>query len=330
MHSKPINVFFDANIMFRAGAPPGNDVFRRIVDLVRYGFITVVTTDLTMDEVIRHHANFAFGKLKPLADRRTRVLASKYLELELPTIDEKALFDHLKQSMAIGVRQMYASLDADVLYIDDVKPSAIFKDYDRNEGLFVAQNKRDQFPDAFAFECLKQVVSDERPLIIVSDDGDFLAPTEVEANIERCGSVADLFARLGLLVDGPDPDLEPFLYTHLMANPAFSRLVEFDNVMVDGEYWVTAEFITMDFQDITAFKQINEQASLLLSIRVSVPLNLKWRHLDERRPHFGRGNCDISLYASVTIDRDGNPTEVTDIRPYRWQLPWHNVVKRFG
>lgn len=53
---KPAKVFLDANVVIRAGKPPGGPLIARVIDLVRAGFITILTTDLTKTEVAKRHA----------------------------------------------------------------------------------------------------------------------------------------------------------------------------------------------------------------------------------------------------------------------------------
>ena len=112
-------------------------------------FIDVVVTDLTKSEIVRHHSKVAFDRLRPLVDRRFRHLAARHLNVELPDMNETDVRDKVKRDIADGVEIMFSSLKAVVLYVNDVRPSVIFADFDQNEGFFVADNKKSQFPDAF-------------------------------------------------------------------------------------------------------------------------------------------------------------------------------------
>jgi hypothetical protein len=46
-------IFLDANIVIRAGRPPGSPLIPRVADLVDAGYVKVVTTDLTMIEIAK-------------------------------------------------------------------------------------------------------------------------------------------------------------------------------------------------------------------------------------------------------------------------------------
>ncbi|WP_201151409.1 PIN domain-containing protein [Rhodovulum sulfidophilum] len=59
------------------------------------------------------------------------------------------------------------------------------------------REKKDQFPDAFIFECIKQVASAKSPVIIVSDDGDFDKLAGDEEHVSVIKSLPELFQHLG-------------------------------------------------------------------------------------------------------------------------------------
>jgi hypothetical protein len=49
-------IFLDANVVIAAGKPPGGPEISRVVDLVEAKLINVLTTDLTVTEVAKRHA----------------------------------------------------------------------------------------------------------------------------------------------------------------------------------------------------------------------------------------------------------------------------------
>ena len=193
-----IKVFFDASSFITVGAPPGNVAFQRLVDLVHHGFVSVVTTDLTIKEVINHHTRETFNALRPLANPRFQRLAARHFGIEFPNLTNAMTRDQIRRDVTDGVQEMFQSLGARILDINVVSPSVIFEAYTQNEGLFISQNKKNQFPDAFIFECLKTVASADSPLFIVADDTDFDVPATREDNIDFVKSVSGLFEKLGL------------------------------------------------------------------------------------------------------------------------------------
>ena len=241
--------------------------------LVHHGFISVVTTDLTIKEVINHHTQETFNALRPLADPRFRRLAATHFSVEFPCLSNAMTRDQIRLHVTDGVRRMFQSLGARILDINVVSPSVIFEAYAQNEGLFIAQNKKSQFPDAFIFECLKTVVSADNPLLMVADDTDFDLPAEREDNIDLVKSISGLFEKLGLKQDEPEDDIDPFFYAELMENAEFLAYVEFQDDYMDG-YGVTATCHTIEFDNINAFQQVDEGAPLLLSVDATVQLDV--------------------------------------------------------
>ena len=322
--AKPINVFFDSNILIQLGLPPGNETFQRIVDLVEYGLITVVTTDLNKTEIVRHHTDYAFGKLKPLFDRRSRLFAARYFGMQIPEISQAEARNQIENQISGGVESMFAALKANVLDIDKIKPSVIFGDYDRNEGLFGTQNKKRQFPDAFIFACLKSEASSDDQLLIVTDDPDFIEPAKRADYIFVVGSIRGLFEELQLLVDEPDPDLEPFLFGQLLESPDFLSFVEGDFYGLDDNR-IEISCITIEFDSIIAFQQVNENAPLLVSATVEAPLDLKIDRVGDDPIESGTGKARVSFYVSVTIDENGDPIDITDLRVFDCSLDLREV-----
>ncbi|SRR5229473_3263007 len=63
---RPRKIFLDANVVIRAGKPPGGPLMR-VADLVNAGYMKVVTTDLTKVEIAKKHAASDFEAIGNLA-----------------------------------------------------------------------------------------------------------------------------------------------------------------------------------------------------------------------------------------------------------------------
>jgi hypothetical protein len=64
------------------GKPPGDFMFDRLVDLVKAGFITVVTTDLTKDEIVKKHVEDDYRAVKEFGRKHFRtIVEGNYLRL---------------------------------------------------------------------------------------------------------------------------------------------------------------------------------------------------------------------------------------------------------
>ena len=325
MINQPIQVFLDATTLIKVGPPPGNETFSRLVDLVQYGLITVVTTDLTIAEVVRHHSDVACDTLRPLFNPRLLRSASRYLRIQIPDISDRDVRERVQSQISEGVASMFSRLNTTVLKIDEVMPSKIFDDYDQNMGFFVNRNKKNQFPDAFAFERLKSVATPENPVLVVSDDPDFKSPVEAYAAFRLLDSIEALFGELGLLADDQHPSLEPFLRSALTSNTDFLAYVELNDEH-HHDYRVSTVCHGINIENMLAFRQLNEyELNILVNARVSVDLEVDLEYHDGTPPELELGRADVAFYASITTDSRRAPTDIAELRVYDCSLEWVGV-----
>lgn len=210
---KPQKIFLDANIVIRAGKPPGKPVMESLCDLVTSGFIRVLTTDLTKIEVAKHHANKDLDEIASLGRSRFRKLVQETVGVKLPDISAEQLRTQIFGSYIASTEKMFSELRATTLSIDDVKPSAVFDEYTHRRGVFGPDAKKDQFPDAFIFERLRSEGQAHDDLIVVSDDKDFAAAVKTAPHLRLVRSVPELFETLGLK-SAVAPDVAAFLASH--------------------------------------------------------------------------------------------------------------------
>ncbi|HPX62185.1 MAG TPA: PIN domain-containing protein [Deltaproteobacteria bacterium] len=226
MPSKKTKVFLDANVVIQTGKPPGGPIMERVADLVNAGFISVLTTDLTVCEVTKKHTENDYEVIKEAGRPHFRKLAKEHLQSTLPEINKSALKETISKKYSDQVIKMFNDLDSKYLSIDNVKPSTVFADYSNGNGFFTGEGKKDQFPDAFIFECLKAEASKETPVFIVSNDDDFKNPVKSINHISLLKSIPDLFKELGLQVEAPS--VEQYLEEN---NKVLIEL--FDNELTD-------------------------------------------------------------------------------------------------
>jgi hypothetical protein len=204
--NKALAVFLDANVIIRTGKPPGGPLFHRLADLVKAGFITVLTMDLTKDEIIKKHVENDYEVVKEFGRPHFRKLIEGLCSMPLPEIDKAELKSRLWKQHADGVAKMFEALKAKTLSIDDVKPSAVLDAYTHRTGLFTGEGKKDQFPDAFILERVRAEASSSVPLILVADDKDFKVAVKDSDNLSVLKTIEDLFKMLGLQVEIPEID----------------------------------------------------------------------------------------------------------------------------
>ena len=95
---KKTRVFLDANVLIRAGKPPGGPEIQQVIDLVDAGEISVVTTDHTINEVTKRHTENDYNLIKDLGRPAFRHVAKDALGIELPDISKTQAVARLPQS----------------------------------------------------------------------------------------------------------------------------------------------------------------------------------------------------------------------------------------
>ena len=280
MDKQPIKVFLDANVLIRIGRPPGGPIFERLVDLVNAGFISVKTTDLTKAEVTKKHVENDYNLIKEVGRPHFRGLVSELFDVKLPEVGKPQIRDAVAKKLEPEIEKMFAALKAKTLSIDDVKPSAVFTTYTQGTSFFAGDAKKDQFPDAFIFECLRPEASEETPLVVVSDDGDFNGPADGEEYISILKSVPDLFRQLGLEIDAPE--IDEFLDENLVSIRELAE-IELANwgleaTDVEDAYIEQTGIVDFELIELSAFGQMEEEGSILVVGTAKIEVAVSYTH----------------------------------------------------
>ena len=343
MGEQPIKVFLDANVLIRTGRPPGGPIFERLVDLVNAGLISVITTDLTIAEVTKKHAENDYNVIKEVGRRHFRSLVSELFDVDLPEVGKSEIRDLLAQKLEPEIEKMFVALKAKILSIDDVKPSAVFKNYTEGTSFFAGDAKKDQFPDAFIFECLRPEASKETPLVIVSDDGDFDGPVDGEEHVSILKAVPDLFKQLGLEIDAPE--IDEFLDENLASvlETAEAELAQWGLQAIDVEdaYIEQTGIVGFDLSEITAFGQVEEEGSILVVGTANIKVAVSYTHPNWDDAIYDSedkvliplddvsGDTIVELEAefsmNILVDEEGKPTEIEEFRFRNDKFIWVNL-----
>lgn len=325
------SVFLDANVVIAAGKPPGGPILSRVADLVEADLITVLTTDLTVSEVAKKHRENDYEVIKEVGRAHFRKIVEEVVGAKLPDVTKAQIKAKLAEAYDIATKAMFAKLHANTLAIDDVKPSAVFQAYAAGEGFFTGEGKKDQFPDAFIFECLKGEASKKSPVIIVSSDGDFDKPVQGEKHISLVKSLPDLFKTLGLEVEAPE--LGDFLQENkeALVAAADSELADWGLIgdVEDAEIDETS-VTDIELHDLTAFKPNEDGGSFLVVGRMTVQAKVSYTHPNWDEAMYDSEDkvlipfedvsgetevsFDVSISMSVSVDEDGEPDEIEELR----------------
>jgi len=322
-------VFLDANIIISAGKPPGGPMMKRVTELVHAEIIDIITTDLTETEVAKKHISNDYEVIKDISKPHYRKIA-KEAGIEIPEATKHQIKEKIAKKYETSTEKMFKDLNAKKLSIDEVKPSTVFKDYANKEGFFSGEGKKDQFPDAFIFECLKKE-AEEAPIIIVSSDGDYLAPVKNEDKIFLVKSLTDLFKHLELEFE--EPKLEEFLAQN---NNELIDIVEAElndwGLIGDVEDSEIDEISVknLKIEKTVAFKPTTEDDPILLTGSLHVTAEVSYTHPDwdsaaydsedKRLIPFDEvcGETEMELFIdismSISVDEDGTPIEIEEFR----------------
>jgi hypothetical protein len=328
--NKP-KVFLDANIVIGAGKPPGGPELVRVIDLVDAGLITVLTTDITVNEVAKKHRQNDFELIKSICHPHFRKVVEETTGVSLPDTKMAGLTQMLIEIYESSTKAMFSKLGAQTLAIDDVQPSVVFAAYAAGNGFFTGEGKKDQFPDAFAFECLRRVASKEEPVIIVSRDIDFEAPTKAEQFISLVKSLPDLFAALDLEMQAPE--IDEFLEEHNMELvDAVDQALSDWGLQGDVEDSEIDETIVTEVQveKLSTFKPTKQGDPILVVGRLAVKAQISYTHPDWDHAMYdsedqilipfddvsGEMEVDLKIEVSMSIavDDDGEPEDIRELQ----------------
>lgn len=333
-------VFLDANVVIAAGKPPGGPEIARVIDLVEAGLVTVVTTDLTMTEVAKKHAQNDFEAIREITQPHFRKILEGATGVELPALTRPQLRQKLRSIYDKSTAEMFKSLEAKTLAVDTVKPSSVLDAYAAGEGFFSGDGKKDQFPDAFTFECLKEEASSDEPVIIVSNDADFEGPVESEDHITLVKSLPDLFAALGLEMEAPE--LDAFLDAHEeelieRVNQELSDWGLMSDDVMDAEIYEST-VSSIEIEKFTAFKPTEEGDAILVIGKLGVLAEVSYTHPDWDHASYDSedkvlipfgdvsGETEVELTIdismSIAVDDDGNPDEIEELSFRNTDFQW--------
>ena len=324
-------VFLDSNVVISVGKPPYGPEFARVIDLVKSEQIRILTTDLTIAEVTKHHMRRDFNEIKCLCNQKFREMVKDSVDTQIPNITEQHLLAVLQKKYRRLAEKISEDMKAKLLKISDVKTNNVFSDYFDQRGLFAdGKGKKHQFPDAFVFERLKDEASQNEPIIIVSRDRDFERPVNDQDHMSFVKSLPDLFNKLGLKLEAPE--IESFLEQN---SDALTEMVddELSNCWLAGDIEdseiTEAEVISVNFHDTIAFESAEEGGAILVVGQCSAPTIVKFSHPDESTYMYdSEENPDINfdivnseneielkidVSLSITVDDKGNPVEIEEL-----------------
>jgi hypothetical protein len=191
---------------------------------------------------------------------------------------------------------------------------------------------------------LKHEASETEPIVVVSDDGDFDAPSKAAKNIFVVKSILELFTRLGLKVDAPE--IEGFLKGHHQdaVDLVNSELNNWGLQVSDVEDAEVDEVTVNDieFLELTSFGKSEESSVILVVGQVKIQANISYTHPDWDTATYDSedkvlipwndpvsGDKDVEIEAdfsmSILTDDSGKAKQIEELRFTNDKFIWVDI-----
>lgn len=282
MPQATINVYLDSNIMIKLGVAPQSPSLDRIIELQKKGVINVVTTTLTLDEISKKFTSNDSKLINDIARPGFKKAFGKVSKLELPFDTKQDVFKALLKENRKIVSKIHKSISATVLDVDDVKPSTVFEQYAKGEGVFSGGAKEGQFQDAFIFEALKRALKGIGPIHVVSEDGDFQPLVKTHSKkFKLYTTLEEFITRVDKTILDED-DIEEWLQGNIeeLEGEFESQLNdwEIESMDVPDGYVEKSTVNSIDFVEFQGFGPVKRNGSALIIGKVNLSALLSFTH----------------------------------------------------
>ena len=328
---KKHNIFLDANILI--ATPYDNPFLERLKQLSEESAITILTTAHTISEVANCKIEKEYKHLKCLSSEGMIPKMNYYFDTTIPEMSRRTIKNIIKEKSLQSAEELLTSLNAEAIDIDVVVPSLVLTAYANSEGMF-KDGKKDQFPDAFIFECLKARASGDTPIIIVSEDNDFHHPyCKDTANITCLKTIKQALTAIGMSKE--DSELAGFIQSNTatmvkLVNDELSNYEIEIHDIDDGEV-IGTSIENIKMSDVKNFGTDKSSGHLLVSCHIDARVNILYEHPDGDMAVWDSateewflpadkalGEHEIELEAIevsllISVDEDGEPKEIVDL-----------------
>lgn len=322
-------LFVDANVFISDGRPPGGDIVRALLNLVRSGKLSILSTDITINEVTKHFASHDAKNLGALLKPQVRALIKDITSVVIPEMSTAELDKLIWERNYKATIEMMTELQAHIVKVDEVSPSSVFIEYATGRGMFAEGGKKDQFPDAFILKALELQADGDGVIWILSKDNDFARAVTAEGKIAVFSDLGALLKKLSLKVS--DADIAKFLdhKNGEIVERASEAMLDFfvyvdDHSELEGE---VQSVNAVEIMEIDNF-EIDEHETLVTgTMKVSATISYSgpdmstaiYDHEDKRAYAFrsidGEADEDFSIAFTMTIlnDQNGIPESIASL-----------------
>ena len=182
-------VFYKNNAQLNSG----------IINQLKNQPVQVVFSDITLREIQKKRKEQAKSVITKLKD----VVSNGKKSQQLPKSSIDTMNEILNQmsdpeSHADSeIKQFVKDTNAIVISVDDVNLDSILNDYFGNRPPFNNKGKKSEFPDAIAFNSLKNwAEKNNKTIVVVSDDNDWKSMESLSANVVIENDLGDVLAKI--------------------------------------------------------------------------------------------------------------------------------------
>lgn len=226
----------------------GEHALAKLEKLLDENKLQLLITEITKKEIEAHlwkKSAKAIKELKEYINDAGKILRATS-ELPINVIFKKTTKEEIFNSINFKLQEFLSYPCVETVSVKDVNPELIFNKYFAKEPPFITEEKKNEFPDAFVLEAIKNLASSrELKVYIVSSDGDMKAYAEQNENCIHLNSIDEL---IDLVLRNDEELLEPITFADsifLMLEKQIIRRAE--NILKESQF--EAEFDGYDFLD---------------------------------------------------------------------------------
>lgn len=198
LHSRLVFVdtssYEDKNYQF------GQFALKRLKEFVESGHLYLLITDITISEIKAHlqkKATDAASKIKKI--QKDAMILRNTPELSCHGIFQKVTGEEILKIINSKFEIFLTGENIEVVGVDTISPSSVFEKYFTKKAPFDRDDKKSEFPDAFALEAVNKISQTRRhDLYVISKDGDmdsYCGNYENLIHLENIDKLIDLVVR---------------------------------------------------------------------------------------------------------------------------------------
>lgn len=233
----PMLVFIDTNTFEELNFSFSCDSMCKFLRYCNGSQIRLITTDIISVEIrrrIKKSAVAARNTIKNHKETRRKLRLLGHDENTWRMLNDSKYFKDVESKVVEKYDLFLKEANAEVLPVDEVKPSLIFNKYFEIQPPFAVGNKEKEFPDAFAIESLLLYAKNKCQIIhVVSSDKGFKSACEQNKELIYYSSLDAFLERVMKVVDAAESELIDECHDWLSENDLIQLMAdELDSVEI--------------------------------------------------------------------------------------------------